>query len=62
MVQVVRGRNFKGECKRVVNTFEYKINKFNTIPYLVFEDGTKVSEYNCELIKEYERYKAWFEI
>lgn len=56
LVQVVKGRKLKGECKRVANTFDYKISDYNSIPYLVFEDGTKVSEYNCKLIKEYDRY------
>lgn len=59
LVKINRGRKFKGEQKRVVKEFVYKVNGtygWGDVTYLVFEDGTKVAKYNCDLIKEYSRY------
>lgn len=59
LVQIVSGRKFKGEFKRVSKMFEYRINKYYSVPYLVFEDGTKVNEFNCKLVQELERYQLF---
>jgi hypothetical protein len=56
-VKIVKGRKFVGEIKRVVKEYTYKINgmygrPYGDIPYLVFEDGTKVAWANCKLYVE----------
>lgn len=59
LVKIVKGRKFVGELKRVTKKFEFKVphTKNITVDYLVFEDGSKVTEFNCELIHEYKRYE-----
>lgn len=59
LVQINRGRKFKGETKRVVKEFTYQIDgmygrSYGDVEYLVFEDGTKVAKHNCDLVKDYE--------
>ena len=63
LVQINRGRKFKGEQKRVARTFTYHIDgmysrSYSEVEYLVFEDGTKVAEHNCELVQEWERFEV----
>ena len=55
LVKINRGRKFKGKQKRVVKKLVYKY-VWGDVIYLVFEDGTKVAQDNCDLIKEYSRY------
>lgn len=57
LVAINRGRKYKGETKRVVKEFTYKIDGtygHGDIDYLVFEDGTKVAKHNCDLVKNYD--------
>ena len=59
LVQINRGRKFKGEQKRVKKEFTFIVDGtygHGDVEYLVFEDGTKVAKHNCDLVKEYERY------
>ena len=61
LVQINRGRKFKGEQKRVVREFTYQINgmygrSYGDVQYLVFDDNTKVAKENCDLIQEPQRY------
>ena len=61
LVQINRGRKFKGEQKRVIKEFTYSINgmygrPYGDIQYLVFDDNTKVAKDNCDLIQEFDRY------
>lgn len=60
LVVINRGRKFKGETKRVVKEFVYKIDgmygrSYGDVEYLVFDDGTKVAKHNCDLVKNYEQ-------
>lgn len=59
LVKIVKGRKFKGEVKKVVKEFTYKIDGmygrcYGDVEYLVFDDGTKVARNNCELVQNYE--------
>lgn len=59
LVKIVKGRKFKGEVKKVVKEFTYKIDGmygrcYGDVEYLVFDDGTKVARDNCELVQNYE--------
>lgn len=59
-VKIIKGRKFKNEIKQVEKMFDYTIpNTYGKIvvKYLVFTDGTKVNIENCELIKNYEKYR-----
>lgn len=59
-VKIIKGRKFKNEIKQIEKMFDYTIpNTYGKIvvKYLVFTDGTKVNIDNCELIKNYEKYK-----
>ena len=63
LVNIVKGRKFKGEQKRVIRQFTYKIDgmygrSYGDVEYLVFEDGTKVAHHNCELVQEWERFEV----
>lgn len=64
LVEIVSGRKFKGESKRVKKEYIYNIagmygKTYGEVYYYIFEDNTKVKQEHCKLIKESGRYKLY---